>query len=72
MSKFIDRFLQTIIYTKVDSSISVKSLPYWDVYGQTEIVVNWKWNDSYAIFFYKSHFKNPVKNPTSYLVEAGI
>ena len=23
-------------------------------------------------FFYKSHFKNPFKNPTSYLVEAGI
>ena len=25
-----------------------------------------------AIFFYKSHFKNPLKYPTSYLVEAGI
>ncbi len=28
--------------------------------------------DPKAIFFYKSHFKNPLKNPASYLVEAGI
>ena len=25
-----------------------------------------------AIFFFKSHFKNPLKNPISYSVEAGI
>ena len=25
-----------------------------------------------AIFFFKSHFKNPLKTLTSYLVEAGI
>ena len=25
-----------------------------------------------AIFFYKSNFKNPLKNPTSYLLQAGI
>ena len=25
-----------------------------------------------SIFFYKSYFKNPLKNPTSYLVEAEI
>ena len=29
-------------------------------------------NETKAIFFYKSHFKNPLKNPASYLVEAGI
>ena len=28
--------------------------------------------DIKAIIFYKSHFKNPLKNLTSYLVEVGF
>ena len=73
VNKKLEELEAQVNFYKVDSKSSVRSSEaQYGSLKQTNNVFTSHDTECKAIFFYKSHFKNPLKNPTSYLVEAGI